>query len=73
MNYIKDNEKRIINTIIDELLRNYEMMLPNSKFKDGDSVYKIKILKMMFQANKEEEILHNNIKNIFSKFENIYN
>ena len=54
------NEGTIVKEIIDNLIKYGEAKLPKEELKDEDNKDKIKILKMMFQENEKEEILHFN-------------
>ena len=53
-----NNEETIVKDIIDNLINLGEAKLPKEQFKDADNKDKIKILKLMFQENEKEEILH---------------
>ena len=55
-----NNEETIVKDIIDNLINLGEAKLPKEQFKDADNKDKIKILKLMFQENEKEEILHYN-------------
>ena len=75
MSGIDDKEKILIKKVIDELLGKGKIELQNIKFESKDSLIKIKLLKMMFQSKKEEEVLYYNLKNkkINSNIQNMIN
>ena len=58
------NEETIVKNIIDDLMKLGEVKLPKEQFKNVDNNDKIKILKLMFQENENEEILHYNINKV---------
>ena len=58
------NEETIVKNIIDDLMKPGEVKLPKEQFKNVDNNDKIKILKLMFQENENEEILHYNINKV---------